>query len=287
MSKTITIKLTNAGSKAGPFTIVDEYGNVIAIDVSKDTLITGISYIVEDNVTMITLSSTGNCKSVKTIKVANMYRSDIVNTQFVETKSACLWRHLVSDSFNSYYGVIDPYIIEYPVSTLPNTEILQNIKSYDKVWIYLPDTTGVFSYTSKVAVDNIWFDNVIIYSNQQCTGLLELVPKPKNNLQAYNAYPMYKVASKVIIYTKSDDFYQINNFVDAVKDRSVPIAITSCESLSYDGILNQSNMDYTNNSFKKSQIRAKDLKIRLTLNSHSNIHIVSQLLFSSAQISYK
>lgn len=287
MSQTITIRLTKASSKVGPFTITDEYGEVIATDVSRDTLVQGISYTIADNVTLITLTSTGNCKVSKTMRVVDMYQSELLQTEFVSTSTACLWRHLVSNSFNSYYGITSPYIIEYPISTLPNTEILQNVKSYDKVWKYLPDTTGVFSYTDKILVDNIWFDNVVIYSNQQCTGLLELVPKPKNNLQAYNAYPIYKTNSKVIIYTKSDDFYQINNFVDVVKDRSIPIAITSCESLSYDGILNQANMQYENRSFMKSPIRAKDLKIRLTLNSRSNIHIVSQILISSSQISYK
>jgi len=287
MSKTIIIKLTKASTKVGPFTINDEWGIIIATDVSIHTLIQGISYEVNDNVELITLTSTGDCKTVKTMSITTISPLEMVNTPFVSTRTACLWRHLVSNSFNSYYGVIAPYIIEYPISTLPNTEILQNIKSYDKVWKYIPDTTGVFSYTSKVLIDNQYFNKLIIYNSQQCTGLLELVPKPKNNLQAYNAYPIYKANSKVIIYTKSDDFYQLNNFVDAVKDRSVPIAITSCESLSYDGILNQANMQYGNRSFVKSPLRAKDCKIRWTLDNDSSIHIVSQLIITSSQISYK
>lgn len=288
MSKTVTIKLTNAGSKAGPFTLTDEYGHVIASDVSKDTLIQGISYIIEDNVSMITLSSTGDCKSVKTIKISDMYRSDIVNAQFTETRSACLWRHLTNIKLhNNYYGIIRPYVIEYVFSYQFQDEILQNVKDYTKAYIYLPDTTGVFSYTDKVMVDNIWFNKAILYNGQQCSGVLELVPKPKNNLQSYGMYPIYKPDGKVIIYTKSDSFYQINTFFDVVKNRSIPIAVTSCESLSYDGIINQSNMDYSNKSFKKSPLRAKDLKCRFTLDNRSDVHLISQYIITPSQISYK
>ena len=50
MSKTITIKLTKAGPTAGPFNIYDQFGNIIAENVLRKTLIAGISYIVNDNV---------------------------------------------------------------------------------------------------------------------------------------------------------------------------------------------------------------------------------------------
>jgi len=287
MAKIVTIKLTKSPIKIGPFTIYDQFGNIIANNVSRETLITGISYLVDDNVSMITMTSTGECIFTKTVNVSSL--SPIVfNTPTIITTVACLWRHLTNITINnSYYGITHPYIIEYPVSTLPNTEILQNIKSYDKVFKYVPDGTGVFSYTDKILLDNAWFNEAIIYSNQQCTGLLELVPKPLHNLQAYNLYPIYKSNSKVITYTKSDDFYNINTFWDVVKDRNIPIAVTSCESLSVDGILNQLNMNYSIKSFKKSPIRSKDLKIRLSLTNRSDIHIVSQMLISSSQISYK
>ena len=288
MSKPIVIKLIKASTRLGPFTISDNWGTIITTDVPINSLIQGVSYEVNDDVTLITLTSTGDCKIAKTMNISTITPSQLVNTKFVSTSSACLWRHLTNvKAHNNYYGIVQPYIIEYPVSTLPNTEILQNVKSYDKVWKYLPDGSGVFSYTDKVLLDNAWFNEAIIYSNQQCTGILELVPKPKNNLQAYNTYPIYKTNSKIITYTKSDGFYNINTFWDIVKNKAIPIAITSCESLSIDGIINQANMDYINRSFKKSPIRAKDLKIRYSLTDRSDIHIVSQMLISESQISYK
>jgi len=288
MSKPIVIKLTKASTRLGPFTITDDWGTVIAMDVTISTLIQGVSYEVNNNVELITLTSTGDCKIVKTMSVTTISPSEMVNTPFVPTRSACLWRHLTNIEINNtYYGVIRPYIIEYPFAYQFQDEILQNVKDYTKVWKYILDGTGVFSYTDKVLLDNVWFNKAILYNAQQCTGILELVPKPMHNLQTYNAYPIYKTDSKVITYTKSDSFYQYNTFWNVVKDKHIQIAVTSCENLSIDGILNQANMDYTTRSYRKDPLRAKDLKVRHILDNRSDIHMVSQFIVTPAQISYK
>ena len=65
MSKIISIKLTKFGPNSGPFDIYDQFGNVIAKGVSKKTLINGISYTVDDSVTLIELISIGECKLEK------------------------------------------------------------------------------------------------------------------------------------------------------------------------------------------------------------------------------
>ena len=59
MSKVATIKLTKAGSIAGPFTVSTEWGDVLAINVSKKSLIQGVNYTVDDRVNFIILESTG------------------------------------------------------------------------------------------------------------------------------------------------------------------------------------------------------------------------------------
>lgn len=288
MSKTITIKLTKASTKSGPFTISDEYENVIASDVSLHTLIQGVSYYVEDDVTMITLSSTGDCKLSKTMSISTLTPLQISTSEFVQTKQACLWRHLTNiEIHNEYYGVIKPYIIEYPFAYQFQDQILQNVKDYTKVYKYEKNGTGVFSYTDKVELNNAWFNKAILYNGQQCTGILNLVPKPQNNLQTYMSYPKFNDDSKTITYTKSDNFYQYNTFWSVVKNRGVRLFLTSCESLSIDKVVNQDNMDYSTRSFKKEPLRAKELKVRHILDDRSDIHLVSQFIVAPAQISYK
>lgn len=288
MPKTIIIKLTSSGPNVGPFTITDEFQNVIAEDVPAKDIISGVSYYVGDDVKMITLESTGKCKGKKTISVTTLDPVTLAGITYKQKQKACLWRHLKNPViYNSFYGNIEPYIIEYPFAYQYNDEILQNIKDYTKVYKYLVDPDGVSDDNRKVEIDNAWFNKAVLYNGQQSTGILKLVPKPINNLKDYMKYPVYNADSKTITYTKSDNFYQYNTFWSLVKNKLEPLFIRTCDSLSLDKIVNQANMDYGKRSFKKEPLRAKELKVRHILDDRDDIHLVSQFITAPSQISYK
>jgi len=288
MSKVISIKLTEGGFNIGPFTVSDQFGGIIAENVSKNSLVRGMSYVVEDYVTMITLQSTGACTASKTNNLSDITRYEYAQTDFVETNTTCMWRHLTNPTiYNYFYGKIEPYIIEYPFAYQYFDEILQNVKDYTKAYKYFGNAFGTFDNNAKVETDRVWFNEAVIYNDRQSSGLLTLVPKPLNNMKEYLSFPKYNSDSKTITYTKSDNFYQYNTFWDIVKDKTQPLFIQTCESLSIDKIINQVNMDYGLRSFKKSTFRAKDLKIRHMLTNNSSVHLVSQFIYGVTQNSYK
>jgi len=288
MSKIITIKLTTAGARTGPFTITDQFGNVIATNVSKKSLIRGISYEVDNIVDIITIESTGECALKKSFSLESITLGDYASLTYTQSTSACLWRHLTDiHTYNYFYGNIEPYIIEYPFAYQYQDEILQNVKDYTKAYEYVTIPDGVFNDNTRIETNNKWFNKAILYNGQQSSGLLELVAKPMNNLQAYNLYPKYNSNSKTITYTKSDNFYQYNTFWALEKSSQLPLFNTSCESLSIDKVINESNMDYGTRSFKKAPLRAKELKVRHILDNSATVHLVSQFILTPAQISYK
>lgn len=288
MAKTIIIKLIKASKKAGPFNITDQFGHVIASNVPKSVLINGYTYVVDDNVAIIKLTSVGDCTTSKTRDIKTIDPLQLRKAKYIEALTACLWRHLTSmKTFNTFYGVVNPYIIEYSFAYQYRDEILQNVKDYTKAFVYKPDNTGVFVPSNKIEVDNLWFNKAVVYNGQQSSGILELVPKPLHNLKEYMKYPIYKSSSKVITYTKSDNFYQYNTFWSLVKNKSIPLFLGSCESLSIDKTVNQLNMDYSTRSFKKETLRAKDLKIRHILDNRDDVHLVSQFITNGTMISYK
>lgn len=288
MSKSVTIKLTKAGPKSGPFTISDEFGNIIAQDVPKKILIAGVTYSLNDNVTLIIVKSTGSCKSEKVINLLPITTTEFANSTFTQTMTACIWRHLTNIRlYNTYYGDIQPYIIEYPFAYNYQDEILQNVKDYTKAYEYYPIEDGVFNDNTRIETNDKWFNKAVLYNGQQSSGILELVPKPLHNMKAYMQYPILNSDSKTITYTKSDNFYQYNTFWAAEKSSQVPLFRTTCESLSIDKVVNQANMDYGPRSFKKATLRAKELKVRHILDNTSTTHLVSQFIITPAQISYK
>ena len=288
MKKEITIKVTQTGPNAGPFVVLDNFGNILDEEVTRRELIRGKSYLVDSTVTVIIIKSVGECGFTKTFPLDEVNFIDYASLAYKQSKTACLWTHLNNIRiYNYFYGNIKPYIIEYPFSYKYQDEILQNVKDYTKAYEYLPVPDGVFNDNTRIETNNKWFNKAVLYNGQQSSGILELVPKPMNNLQAYGQYPIYNTESKTITYTKSDNFYQYNTFWALEKSSQVPLFNTTCESMSIDKVVNQENMDYGVRSFKKATLRAKELKVRHILDNSATTHLVSQFIITPAQISYK
>ena len=289
MSKSVFIKFEVLGnSVTGPFDIKDNLGNTLATDVAKATLVSGATYTVSSNATSITVSTNTGCTLSTTVFIEYLPQSTIDSIVTTYKNTGSLWRHLTDVmTYNKFYGKIQPYIIEYPFAYQFNDEILQNVKDFTTAYKYLPIPDGVFNDNAKVQTDDQYFNKAILYNGQQCTGLLNLVPKPMNNLQAYNSYPQYHTDSKTILVTKSNSFYQYNTFWSVVKNKSLPLFNTGCESLSIDKVLDQTNMDYGTRSFHKDPLRAKSVLIRHILDDKSDAHLVSQFIIAPSQVSYK
>ena len=287
MPKNIIIKLTKSGSNIGPFSVVDDLGNLLGENYTKEQLIDGVGFIVQDSVQVVTLSSTGENKISKNIPVTEISSLDLINN-YTEISTGQIWKHLLNTTkYNNYYGKIYPYIIEYPFTYLYQDEILQNVQDYSRVYKHIKDPFNSFTDFEKVEVNNEWFNKAVLYNGQQSSGILNLIPKPINNLKKYVSYPKFNLDSKSILYTKSDNLYQYNTFWSVVKNTSEPLFIKSCENLSIDKEVNQSNMDYSSRSFKKEPLRAKYLKIRHIKDDSDDTHIVSQFIIGTTQKSYK
>ena len=287
MSKHIIIKLTKSGSNIGPFSVVDDLGNLLGENYTKEQLIDGVGFIVQDSVQVVTLSSIGENKISKNIPVTEISSLDLINN-YTEISTGQIWKHLLNTTkYNNYYGKIYPYIIEYPFAYQYQDEILQNVQDYSRVYKHIKDPFNSFTDFEKVEVNNEWFNKAVLYNGQQSSGILNLVPKPINNLKEYVSYPKFNLDSKSILYTKSDNLYQYNTFWSVVKNTSEPLFIKSCENLSIDKEINQNNMDYSSRSFKKEPLRAKYLKIRHIKDDSDDTHIVSQFIIGTTQKSYK
>ena len=288
--KTIIIKITRSGNKNGPFDIKDQYGNIISSGERLEDLVIGKGFTVNDDVSIVTLVDTGKCEVEISQPVDVVYPRQLTDDNYTLTNTSCLWRHLTDiTKFNHFYGEIHPYMIEFPfVVTTGRNEILQSVKDYTVAYIYTETDEYVFDRTNKIETDDDYFNKAVVYNGQQSSGMLELVPKPKHNLRSYLLYPIYNSDSKTITFTKSDSFYNFNTFWDIVKDKTKPLFVKSCDSLSIDKVVNQDNMEYQNiRSFMKYPLRGKYTKVRMILDDKSNVHLVTNFNLTTSQISYK
>ena len=287
--KTIIIQLTSCGDRLKTFDIFDDTNTLIASHVLKESLISGVTYSVNDSVSIITLKCSQDYSIYLNVPITTLNTSEKAALTFTPSNTSTAWRHLINPSiYNIYYGTIYPYILEYPFAYQKEEEILQNIKDYTRCYQYLPDLTQASPLsTNMIEIEDVWFNKAILYNGQQCSGLLNLVPKPYRNLQEYMKYPIYNTDSKTILYTKSDNFFQYNTFWSLIKDKKKQLFLSTCESMSIDKILNQDNMDYSKRSFKKEPLRAAFLKVRHCLDNRSDTKLISNILYAPAQISYK
>lgn len=203
------------------------------------------------------------------------------NNTFYAGLPNSIWQHNTTNVlFNNYFGSIAPYILEYPYYFQGSSEILQNIKDYTRVLEYTNERTYI-------QTDDTYFNKAILYTPQQCSGLLLLTKKPANNLSLYSSFPKYNIDSKEILYTKSSSFYQFNTFWSLVTDKRQPLFIPSCDSLSIYKELNQANMSYSKRSYKKEPLRDKELKVRLILDNLSTSKFISEFTLAPTQRSIK
>lgn len=203
------------------------------------------------------------------------------NNTFYAGLPNSIWKHNATYSlFNNFFGSIAPYIIEYPYYFQGSSEILQNIKDYTRVLEYTNERTYI-------QTDDTYFNKAILYTPQQCSGLLLLTRKPVNNLSLYNTFPKYNTDSKEILYTKSSSFYQFNTFWSLVIDKREPLFISSCQNLSIYKELNQENMSYSKRSYKKEPLRDKELKVRMILDNTSGSKLISAFTLAPSMKSIK
>ena len=108
-------------------------------------------------------------------------------------------------------------------------------------------------------------------------------------MNLYLKYPIINTDSKDIIFTKSDNFFNYNQFWDVVKNPNnhYPIWVESCESKSIDKVLNNEKLDYTNRSFQKTKLRAKELRVRHINDAVDRYKFISKFILVPTQISIK
>lgn len=199
----------------------------------------------------------------------------------INNPDASLWNHnLDFTTFNQYYGITYPYILEYPFVYKMQDEILQSVKDYTTVLKYQDKNNWV------EPKETIYFNKAILYNGQQNSGLRTLTAKDNSNLFSYNQYPKYHPDNIEILYTKRDNFYNYNQLWDTVIDPTLPIWNQNCDYILTDKSLVDSNLDYSAKTFKKHPLRGKNLKIRHILDNQNAYKFLSRFVLSPTVISY-
>lgn len=202
----------------------------------------------------------------------------------LNNERSSVWLHnSIHTSMQTFYGKLEPYILEYPFVYKANDEIFQGVKDYTTILEYY-NSQDFYEIN-----DGVFFNKAVLYNNQQCSGIRNLYPKPKNNMSELMKYPKFNSDSIDILFTKSNNFFNYNTIWDVVlnPNNHYPIWIQSCQNKSIDRELNNSKFDYSKRSFQKTKLMAKELKIRHINDKYNRYKFISKFILNTTQISYK
>lgn len=177
------------------------------------------------------------------------------NDTFITVKKKAIWVHNKNcSSYCNFYGEgynfeVDIRDINKDLSVTTN----RSIEYYLECYKYDDDCKTKFH---KLDYN---FDNLIIYNTEQCSGMLNLVTKKKNDPFDSLSYPAVNFNSIDVLCEKVEQKYRVNMYYDIVKDRGEysgaenPIFEYSFNGI--DRILLNNNLDYNKSVIEHKRFR--------------------------------
>ncbi len=175
--------------------------------------------------------------------------------------------NLTNRSFSVFYGKRYNWEITLPIKSTAGQKYL-NFVEYK-----LDAKRFVSEYDYNHSDSN--FDQMIINSNRECSGLLNLVTAEKNNLFQHAIYPKYNSTSIDVLAINEDQTWAVNTFFDIVKDNhQQPIFFNKNNGVGKE--LNNNALNYA--PFVHNRFRAQSGEITLKQTKESRIKYILEYL---------
>lgn len=192
-------------------------------------------------------------------------------------KDKSIWVHNSRcDKFSNFYNQDYPVEIEFITSKGQDVTTIRNIEYILESYIYKNGCKDLFH----VLDDN--FDKAVVYNSEQCSGLLKLELKPKNNPFIVNKYPLVKNDYVITLYSKEENKYRFNQFWDVIKDRgeftNAEFNMWITKPNGYDKELNDEALNYKKASIQRKKFRHLSNKVWLRKTISDNKQLVIKLI---------
>ncbi|GIU70113.1 MAG: hypothetical protein KatS3mg002_1349 [Candidatus Woesearchaeota archaeon] len=176
------------------------------------------------------------------------------NNTFITTKGNGIWVHNERcDSYCNFYGIGYNFEVDFRNMLDINVKTLRSIEYIIQAFKYNKNCQSQFH------VLDYNFDKLVVYNTEQCSGICNLIMKPKNNPFASVSYPQYTPTGVNILYEKVENKYRVNGFVDLIRDRgeysgnSIPFLILSDDG--YNRFIDSSQIDYSKSPVEHKRFR--------------------------------
>lgn len=204
---------------------------------------------------------------------------------FISSNGNKLWKHNKPNSYQNYYGVNKPHIIEVVFLTSPlQTNIWDAVKFHTQAQKYNP------TYNEVNEERYVTFKNAILYNHRQCSGKLDLISKDEQaNPENYLGQQVVNESGKVLL-NKDEGNWTFNDFRDYRTDYTTPVWDKTQSNLNpyyIDKVLNSNSIDFNKNWYELESMSSKYLVLRLEFSTFSDVELITKYIISESTPSFR
>lgn len=197
--------------------------------------------------------------------------------------STGMWRHNEISTYQSFYGVTYPHILEYVSASNP---------VQTRIWNDMTLITSAKSYSigtgQYVEVPDVTFNKLICYNERQSTG--ELILKVKEETEDYLFNQVQNNIGEIII-DRNEGNWNVNELRDYRVNYLTPIFTTEWDAIKdvypIDKVINETAIDHNKDWNETESLRDKYLIVRLKFDNFVTIKLTTNYSIEGEQISFR
>lgn len=186
-----------------------------------------------------------------------------------------LHKHNIDCSYQTYYGVQRPFIVEV-------ISKVDGVTTYSTAGIEWTQETECCTDDKDVNKYDVTFNKGYFYNDDQHTGWLDFIAPDLKNLHSINQLPTYASGSSQIKYSNKEKTYSIDGLRSIVKysDKNIKLHHVGCGESYYsnnyyiDKVPNARNLDYNKVWYDKEPLRGKYVAARLIQDKYFDTKLV-------------
>ncbi len=205
-----------------------------------------------------------------------------ISNDFFSIKNAGVWRHNALGSFQTFYGVLYPHIIEYvSVDNQIMNKIWNSIALHTEAQLYSAIDEDFTSYRYRT------FNKAVLYNGRQSSGELNLIIKDITGAKSDYLGDQVKNTLLDTPISNNEGIWSFNNFKDLVSSEGVTLFLPRQNDDFIDKVVNPAAIDLNKSWTQLESFRGKYLVVRLIFDTFANTKLITNYSVEDETISTK
>ena len=197
---------------------------------------------------------------------------------------ASLWNHNLSPYvYQTYYGKLYPYIIEYVVNSIPINHSVTSVSLYAEIQEYYSRqdyySLGTADKNNKNTAN---FTKAIVYNREQSSGIVNLIPEQFGNTRQKIQYPRMSPSGIQTLLSRRENKFTFNGFWNiAAQGNGQSLWTTNWADLQsqypIDKLPNTKAVRNVGVAFQKNKIKSDFTRVRLIQDKYNRYKFVNNI----------